>query len=80
MLELKDKIAKITSSSAIIKDSLNIKGITPVASNEVIKALINMGFFRFKAQNAVQGIITQNPEISIDELIRTALKNRNTNL
>lgn len=80
VLELKDKIAKITSGSAIIKDGLNIKNITPVASNEVIKALVNMGFSRFEAQNAVQEIIAQNPEISIDELIRTALKNRNANL
>ncbi|HJD59028.1 MAG TPA: Holliday junction branch migration protein RuvA [Rickettsia endosymbiont of Ceroptres masudai] len=79
VLELKGKVAKISSGSAIIKDSLNIKNITPVASNEVIKALVNLGFSRFEAQNAVQGIITQNPEISIDELIKTALKNRNSN-
>ena len=77
--ELSDKVAKISSSSAVIKDSLGIKGITPVASSDVIKALINMGFSRFEAQNAVQEIITKNPEISIDELIRTALKNRNSN-
>ena len=79
VLELKGKVAKISSGSAIIKESLNIKNITPVASNEVIKALVNLGFSRFEAQNAVQGIITQNPEISIDELIKTALKNRNSN-
>ena len=78
VLELKGKVTKISSSSAIIKDSLNIKNITPVTSNEVMKALINLGFSRFEAQNAVQGIITQNPEISIDELIKTALKNRNS--
>ncbi|WP_341790845.1 Holliday junction branch migration protein RuvA [Rickettsia endosymbiont of Gonocerus acuteangulatus] len=77
--ELSDKVVKISSSSAVIKDSLGIKGITPVASNDVIKALINIGFSRFEAQNAVQEIITKNPEISIDELIRTALKNRNNN-
>ncbi|WP_341789191.1 MULTISPECIES: Holliday junction branch migration protein RuvA [unclassified Rickettsia] len=73
--ELSDKVAKISSSSAVI----GIKGITPVASSDVIKALINMGFSRFEAQNTVQEIITKNPEISIDELIRTALKNRNSN-
>ncbi|HJD56266.1 MAG TPA: Holliday junction branch migration protein RuvA [Rickettsia endosymbiont of Pyrocoelia pectoralis] len=77
VLELKGKVTKITSGSAIIKDNLGIKGITPVASNEVIKALVNMGFSRFEAQNTVQEIITKNPEISVDELIRTALKNRN---
>ncbi|WP_040257592.1 Holliday junction branch migration protein RuvA [Rickettsia hoogstraalii] len=80
VLELKGKVVKISSGSAIIKDSLNIKNITPVVSNEVIKALVNLGFSRFEAQNAVQGIITQNPEISIDELIKTALKNRNAGL
>lgn len=79
VLELKDKVAKISSGSAIIKDNLGIKGITPVASNEVIKALTNLGFSRFEAQNTVQGIIAQNPEISIDELIKAALKNRNSN-
>jgi Holliday junction DNA helicase RuvA len=78
VLELKGKVAKISSGSAIIKDSLNIKNITPVASNEVIKALVNLGFSRFEAQNAVQGLITQNPEISIDELIKAAIKNRNS--
>ncbi|AFB21198.1 Holliday junction branch migration protein RuvA [Rickettsia canadensis] len=77
VLELKGKVTKISSSSAI-KDSLNIKNITPVTSNEVMNALINLGFSRFEAQNAVQGIITQNPKISIDELIKTALKNRNS--
>ncbi|MCC8418964.1 MAG: Holliday junction branch migration protein RuvA [Rickettsia endosymbiont of Glossina mortisans submortisans] len=80
VLELKGKVAKISSGSAIIKDTLNIKDITPVASNEVIKALVNLGFSRFEAQNAVQGIIIQNPEISIDELIKTVLKNRNAGL
>ncbi|MFV9929608.1 MAG: Holliday junction branch migration protein RuvA [Rickettsia endosymbiont of Haemaphysalis japonica] len=79
VLELKGKVVKISSGSAIIKESLNIKNITPVASNEVIKALVNLGFSRFEAQNAVQGIMTQNPEIAIDELIKTALKNRNSN-
>ncbi|MGL4226821.1 MAG: Holliday junction branch migration protein RuvA, partial [Rickettsia sp.] len=78
VLELKGKVAKISSGSAIIKDSLNIKNTTPVASNEVIKALVNLGFSRFEAQNAVQGLIIQNPEISIDELIKTAIKNRNS--
>ncbi|AAU03851.1 Holliday junction branch migration protein RuvA [Rickettsia typhi] len=75
MLELKGKIAKIFSSSAIIKDSSNISS---VEINEVIKALVNLGFTRFEAQNTVQGIITQNTKISIDELIKTALKNRNS--
>ncbi|ADE29909.1 Holliday junction branch migration protein RuvA [Rickettsia prowazekii] len=74
MLELKDKITKIFSSSAIIKDS----NISSIAINEVMKALVNLGFTRFEAQNTVQGIITQNPKISIDELIKTALKNRNS--
>lgn len=77
IMELKDKI-KVNNSSPVIKDSLNIKNITPVASLEVIKALTNMGFSRFEAQNAVQTIITHNPDISIGELIRTVLKNRNS--
>ena len=77
VLELKDKIAKV-AGTLIIKDNLNIKSITPVVSNEVIKALIDLGFSKFEAQNAVQGIIEKNPEISIDELVRVAIKNRNT--
>lgn len=80
IMELKDKVLIGTGSTAAIKSDLNLGGISPVASSEVIKALSNLGFNRFEAQTVVQELIAKNPEISINELIKLALKNRGSNV
>ncbi|MFY9589927.1 Holliday junction branch migration protein RuvA [Rickettsia endosymbiont of Halotydeus destructor] len=79
IMELKGKVL-IGGGSAAIKSELNLSGISPVASSEVIKALSNLGFNRFEAQSIVQELIAKNPEISINELIKLALKNRGSNV
>jgi Holliday junction DNA helicase RuvA len=79
IIELRDKVSIGISASTTIDNGLNIGGISPSTSIEVVKALTNLGFSRLQAQNAVQEIIVKNPEISINELIKLALKNRGSN-
>ncbi|PCJ27594.1 MAG: Holliday junction branch migration protein RuvA [Rickettsiales bacterium] len=43
-------------------------------ANDAISALANLGISKIDAQNRVQTIIASNPDISINELIRLALK------
>jgi Holliday junction DNA helicase RuvA len=45
-------------------------------SRDAISALINLGVNRSEVMNLVKGIMQEQPEISIDNLIRTALQKR----
>ena len=45
-------------------------------ANDAISALTNLGINRSDAQNSISAILTENPEISISELIKEALKTR----
>lgn len=75
IVELKDKfgsfegLSKVGSSSA--HSSSNQAGSN---MQDAISALINLGISRSEAYQTVSNILGQNPEIKLDELIRSALQ------
>lgn len=70
ILELKDKI---------FTTSINIQSENSQNSmvSDAVSALINLGINRNDAYINIKNILKTNPKISLDELIRISLKNRN---
>lgn len=76
IIELKNKVLANLGGSDI---HFNMgEGLASTASDAVL-ALTGLGINRIEAQNSVQEIIAKNPEISINELIKLALKTRGSN-
>lgn len=67
ILELKDKIVKIFGD--YIPD---VKENVTVASDDAIDALVSLGFSAIEAKNALSNV---DPNLSIDDKIKFALKN-----
>lgn len=75
--ELKDKFVSTRGGAAAAVASMNIT--SSVNKNDVagdaVLALTGLGINRSEAFTRVNSILSQNPEISINDLIRIALKN-----
>ena len=69
IVDLKDKILKTFDLSEDISISDN------TIKNEALTALEVLGFSRKKVDSAIQVIIQDSPDISLEELIKKALKN-----
>ena len=73
IIELKDKITNNLGAHSI--DTIkNLK--TPGIVTDAISALTNLGIIKAEAQKSVEAIFANNNEISLDELIKLALKTR----
>jgi len=68
IIELKDKIAKTVIAGQILVPSDN------TVQNEALSALVMLGFARKDAEKAVSGILKEQPGISVEILIKNALK------
>jgi Holliday junction DNA helicase RuvA len=79
IVELKGKMPNnvFDTGSSVIND--NNFGVDGTASDAVL-ALMGLGVNKVEAQNLVQAIITENPDIKIDQLITLALKMRGSNV
>ena len=79
IVELKGKIPNnvFDTGSSVIND--NNFGVDGTASDAVL-ALVGLGINKAEVQNLVQAIITENPDIKIDQLITLALKMRGSNV
>ncbi len=69
IVDLKDKILKTYELSEDISVSNN------TIKNEALSALEVLGFTRKKVDSAIQVILQDSPDISLEELIKKALKN-----
>lgn len=75
--ELKDKFVSTRGAGAAAVASMNITSSTNKndISGDAVLALTGLGINRSEAFARVSSILSQNPEISINDLIRVALKN-----
>ncbi len=69
IVDLKDKILKIYEFSEDLRVSNN------TIKNEALSALEVLGFSRKKVDKIIQVILQDSPSISLEELIKKALKN-----
>jgi Holliday junction DNA helicase RuvA len=75
IIELKDKVMPNLMHSNDTSLNLNSIGASEIAI-DAISALTNLGVNKIEAQNSVIAILARNEKISIDELIKLALKTR----
>jgi Holliday junction DNA helicase RuvA len=68
IVELKDKIQKISSVDQNISSSNNS------FADEALSALVMLGFPKYQVEKTLREIIRQHPQLSVEELIKMALK------
>ena len=69
IVDLKDKITKVDQSSEVLPFQNNTN------KEEALSALVTLGYSKKQAENSVQKILKDNPEATIEYIIKTALKN-----
>ncbi|RMA65690.1 Holliday junction branch migration protein RuvA [Ulvibacter antarcticus] len=69
LLDLKDKILKVYGLTGISAVSSNTN------KNEALSALETLGFVRKQAEKVCDKIVTENPQASVETIIKLALKN-----
>ena len=69
ILDLKDKILKIYDIDEVSEKSDNTN------REEALSALEVLGFVRKQSERAVDKVLTQDASVSVEELIKAALKN-----
>ncbi|MDR0296590.1 MAG: Holliday junction branch migration protein RuvA [Rickettsia sp.] len=77
IIELKDKALTNLANNLIIDKNDN--DLAKISSDATL-ALTSLGVNRTEAHNLVQEIIANNPDLSINELIKLALKARSSNV
>lgn len=69
VLDLKDKILKVYGLSSISAGTSNTN------KNEALSALETLGFVRKQSEKVVDAIVQENPQASVEMIIKQALKN-----
>ena len=69
VLDLKDKILKVYGLSSISAGTSNTN------KNEALSALETLGFVRKQSEKVVDAIVKENPQASVEMIIKQALKN-----
>ncbi len=69
VLDLKDKILKVYGLSSISAGTSNTN------KNEALSALETLGFVRKQSEKVVDSIVKENPQASVEIIIKQALKN-----
>lgn len=74
--ELKDKFITTTSGAIAVKTN-NAKHLANDIMHDAVSALIGLGIGKSDAQIRINTILSEKPDISINDLIRLGLKNSN---
>lgn len=69
ILDLKDKILKVYALDDVLSQSSNTN------KNEALSALETLGFLRKQAEKACDKVIKENPDATVETIIKIALKN-----
>lgn len=72
IVELKDKLAKEPMSDD--NSALIFTGMNNTAREEALSALVTLGFVRKNAEKAIDKILRNDPELTVERLIKDALK------
>ncbi|GGD83081.1 Holliday junction ATP-dependent DNA helicase RuvA [Planktosalinus lacus] len=69
ILDLKDKIIKVYALDDVLSQSSNTN------KDEALSALETLGFLRKQAEKACDKVLRENPEATVETIIKLALKN-----
>ncbi len=74
ILELKDKVVKLSTYEAVYKDDGDIRVYDSII-DDVLSALVNLGYKSQRAREVLDKIIKESPEmLTLDILLKKALK------
>ncbi len=68
IIDLKDKLGKLAESSQILLSPDN------TIRNEALSALVMLGFVKRDAEKTVTKIVQEQPDVTVEEVIKLALK------
>lgn len=68
IIDLKDKLSKITSESLPLLNTVDNK-------TEALEALLVLGFSRKSIEKVLDSLLKKEPELSIEDLVKKSLKN-----
>ena len=72
ILDLREKVQKLESRVSILpKDHLPRDEM----AEDIISALVNLGYKKSQAESAAENILQQRPEIKLEEALKESLKN-----
>lgn len=77
LTELKEKDLPVYASGAISTSASSVANAS--LKNEAVSALCNLGVSKSESLSIVTKLLIENPDISINELIKQGLKNLNKN-
>jgi Holliday junction DNA helicase RuvA len=77
LTELKEKDLPVYARGAISSSASSVANAS--LKNEAISALCNLGVSKSESLSIVTKLLIENPDISINELIKQGLKNLNKN-
>lgn len=75
--ELKDKFITNTTGVVPIKTGIALSNSTNDNMNDAVAALVSLGIGKSDAQIRINSILSESPDISINDLIKLGLKNSN---
>ena len=70
ILELRDKILKLPDVGGLAVSSM---AQTTRLREDAVNALVTLGFSRITVQKAVAGILEQHPDLTVEEVVKSAL-------
>lgn len=72
IVDLKDKILKVSGSGATIESTLS--GKTNELKEEAVSALVMLGFMSGASIKAVDKVIKEQPDLKVEQIIKLSLK------
>lgn len=74
ILDLKDKVLELSASAGTSPVSPKVSPISTEIQNEAVSALMMLGFAASATQKAVSAILTEEPDLKVEQVIKKALK------
>ncbi|MBR3872214.1 MAG: Holliday junction branch migration protein RuvA [Paludibacteraceae bacterium] len=74
ILDLKDKVLELSASAGTSSVSPKVSPISTEIQNEAVSALMMLGFAASATQKAVSAILTEEPDLKVEQVIKKALK------
>ena len=74
ILDLKDKVLEISASAGMPTTAPKATVVSTEVQNEAVSALMMLGFTASATQKAVSAILTEEPDLKVEQVIKKALK------
>lgn len=74
ILDLKDKVLELYASAGTSSVSPKVSPISTEIQSEAVSALMMLGFAASATQKAVSAILTEEPDLKVEQVIKKALK------